>query len=143
MREIPVDIPSGVDEDLYALAVTVVMLLTGKDIQDLFNSQTQTWDWEKWKLVSDQLSEVLNRMLAVQPTNRFESANAVLQALNSSPIPPPPPPYLSFTPQKLHLNQLGHPLSHLQKFINLITISLSSPSKLIRHPQVSRIGRKQ
>ena len=97
IKQLPIGfIPPGASEDLYALAVTVIMLLTGKDIDVLFNSQTQTWDWENWKLVSDQLASVLNQMLAVQAMNRFESAEAVLQALSSStpfiPVPLPPPP---------------------------------------------------
>jgi serine/threonine-protein kinase len=84
VRKLPVGfISPGSGEDLYTLAVTVLMLLTGKDIPALFNSQTQTWDWERYKLVSDQFAEVLNRMLSVQAANRFSSADAVLQALNS------------------------------------------------------------
>ncbi|MFM6138116.1 MAG: serine/threonine protein kinase [Sphaerospermopsis kisseleviana] len=61
-------------EDLYALAMTVVMLLTGQEIEVLFNPQTQTWDWENWKLVSDQFASVLNRMLSVQVMNSFDNA---------------------------------------------------------------------
>ncbi|MBW4630879.1 MAG: DUF4101 domain-containing protein [Iphinoe sp. HA4291-MV1] len=89
-------ISPGIDEDLYALAVTVVMLLTDQELEVLFNSQTQIWEWENWKLVSDQFAYVLNRMLAMQPINRFKSADAVLQALNTLltatvPVAPPPP----------------------------------------------------
>jgi serine/threonine protein kinase len=89
-------IPLEADEDLYALAVTVVMLMTGQPIEILFNSHTQTWEWENWKLVSDQFTSVLNRMLSVQPVNRFKSADAVFQALNTQltgtvPVPPVPP----------------------------------------------------
>ena len=99
VRELPVGfISPGSGEDLYALALTVMMLLTGQDIQVLFNSQTQTWDWERWKLVSDQFAEVLNRMLAVQPTNRFSSADAVLQAINFSPVTNPVPSPISPVP---------------------------------------------
>ncbi len=108
VRKLPVGfIPTGVEEDLYALAVTIIILLTGKEVQVLFDSTTKTWDWERWKLLSDQLTQVVNRMLAVQVSDRFPSANAVLAALNSPakiPVPSlptvlsPPPianPYLS------------------------------------------------
>ncbi|MBW4433336.1 MAG: DUF4101 domain-containing protein [Pelatocladus maniniholoensis HA4357-MV3] len=88
-------IPLGESEDIYALSLTIVMLLTGQEIEILFNSQTQSWEWENWKLVSDQFASVLNRMLAVQALNRLDTAEAVLQALNFSfapAVPPPPPP---------------------------------------------------
>ncbi|TFI53477.1 DUF4101 domain-containing protein [Mastigocladus laminosus UU774] len=87
-------IPLGESEDIYALAITIVMLLTGQEIEILFNSQTQSWEWENWKLVSDQFASVLNRMLAVQALNRLDNAEVVLQTLNFSfaPAVPPPPP---------------------------------------------------
>ena len=87
-------IPPGVSRDLYTLAVTVIILLTGQEINILFNSQTQTWEWENWKVITDQLATVLNTMLSKRESDRFPSANAVLQALNfplaaipSAPIP--------------------------------------------------------
>ncbi|MEH2114640.1 IMS domain-containing protein [Nostoc sp.] len=103
VRTLPIGfIPPGASEDLYAFAVTAIILLTGKDIEVLFNPQTQTWDWESWTLVSDELASILNRMLAVQPINRFVSADAVLQALNSAVAPtfvtPPVPPNLPIQP---------------------------------------------
>ncbi|MFB2917916.1 protein kinase domain-containing protein [Aerosakkonema funiforme] len=95
VRKLPVGfISPGSGEDLYTLAVTIAMLLTGKDVEVLFNSQTQSWDWERYKLVSDQFAEVLNRMLSVQAANRFPSADAILQALNS-PVTVPIPQSIS------------------------------------------------
>ncbi|MDY7016276.1 MAG: serine/threonine-protein kinase, partial [Cyanobacteriota bacterium] len=105
LRELPIGfLPPGSSEDLYALAVTAVVLLTGQDIGVLFNPQTQTWNWEDYKLVSDQLANALNRMLSPQTSDRFPTAAAMLHALNA-PVaaptfmpPPPPPAYQPPTP---------------------------------------------
>lgn len=97
LRTLPIGhIAPGKDEDLYALAVTVIMLLTGKDVATLFNYQNRCWDWENYKLVSDRLTDVLDKMLASQPHERYPNAEAVLQALNSTStpfVPPAPQPY--------------------------------------------------
>jgi serine/threonine protein kinase len=86
-------LPVGVGEDLYAIALSAIMLLTGQELLALFDHSSQTWDWEQYKLVSDHLTQVLNRMLSVQATERFATAEAFLQALNNPVVAPPPPVY--------------------------------------------------
>lgn len=72
------------NSDLYALAVTVVVLLTGKQPQDLLDETTMTWHWQQWvPALSPRLVQVLNRMMNPRPHNRYESATEVLQALRS------------------------------------------------------------
>jgi serine/threonine-protein kinase len=89
--------------DLYALAVTALVLLTGKPPQELRDSHTLTWNWHQYVSLSPAFSAVLNRILAQRPGDRYPSAGAVLQALtgiSSAPAPPtiapanstPPPP---------------------------------------------------
>ncbi|MGF1494003.1 MAG: protein kinase [Microcoleaceae cyanobacterium] len=70
--------------DLYALAVTCIMLLTGKDPQDLYDSYSNEWHWRQSIQVSDELATVLDRMLMPTPSDRFGSAEQVLWALSSS-----------------------------------------------------------
>jgi ABC-type branched-subunit amino acid transport system substrate-binding protein/serine/threonine protein kinase len=71
--------------DLYSLAVTCVNLLTGKQPNDLFNTETNTWQWRIPGLqVSDFLAEILDRMLQQLPTDRFASARDVLDALDTN-----------------------------------------------------------
>ena len=87
------------------LAVTVVSLLTGKPLAELFDPYTKKCIWESYKTVSDCLSNVLNKMLAVDPIARFPSAAAALESLsgNNQPftqpvataIAPMPPIYQS------------------------------------------------
>ncbi len=72
------------NSDLYALAVTVVVLLTGKQPQDLLDETSMTWHWQQWvPALSPRLVQVLNRMMNPRPHNRYESATEVLQALRS------------------------------------------------------------
>lgn len=85
--------------DLYSLAVTAVVLLTGREPQTLFDDTTLTWYWQRWVTVSPLLAQVLNKMLSYRPGDRFQSVAEVVQALQSSPSPaqtmPPSqlPPY--------------------------------------------------
>jgi serine/threonine protein kinase len=85
IRQLPIGfISPGVGEDLYSLAVTAIVLLTGKSVDVLFDRQTRAWEWENWKVVSDKLASVLNKMLSMQPMERFSSADATLSALNDT-----------------------------------------------------------
>lgn len=83
--------------DLYSLAVTVLVLLTGKDPKALYDSSKAAWNWRKYVSLSSGLGKLLDQMLAYRPRDRYQSAAEVLQALNSanlnlsSPTPAPAP----------------------------------------------------
>ncbi len=68
--------------DLYSLAATAIVLLTGKQPDELYDSHQGEWDWESEVKVSPSLRKVLNKMLAYQPRDRYQSAEKVRQALN-------------------------------------------------------------
>ncbi|MCS6814680.1 MAG: protein kinase [Cyanobacteria bacterium] len=70
--------------DLYALGVTMLVLLTGREPQELLNPQTLEWQWQHYVQVSPALAAILNQMIAHRPNDRFQSANQVLQALNQA-----------------------------------------------------------
>jgi serine/threonine-protein kinase len=72
--------------DLYALAATVLVLLTGKDPQDLLAQGR----WQHYVNLSSQLTTVLERMLRSHPTERLRSAQDVWQALEGAPMPTVP-----------------------------------------------------
>ncbi|NJM96337.1 MAG: protein kinase [Phormidesmis sp. RL_2_1] len=87
--------------DLYALAASCVTLLTDKFSSELRDSSTNTWRWHPYAQVSLQLKQVLDRMLQARPSDRYPSAQAVLEALEmisaqaTATIPSPqyaPPP---------------------------------------------------
>jgi len=88
--------------DLYSLAVTAVVLLTGREPQDLLDDATMTWYWQRWATVSPGFAQVLNRMLSYRPGDRYQSVAEVVQALQA-PYPatmaPPQPPYQPPQPQ--------------------------------------------
>jgi len=68
--------------DLYSLAATAVVLLTGKQPDKLYNSHLGQWDWNKIE-ASSQLKKVLKKMLADRPCDRYQSAEQVHQALEN------------------------------------------------------------
>lgn len=71
--------------DLYAFATTCINLLTGKPPEELFESSN---DWQIYAPhVSQELTDILDRMLLPTPKDRFGSANEVLEALGT-PVSP-------------------------------------------------------
>lgn len=76
--------------DLYALAVTSVVLLTGREPQELFDDVKQIWHWERFVAdpVNPELARVLNRMLSHRPGDRYQYAKEVALVLSQfTPIP--------------------------------------------------------
>ncbi|MHC5670736.1 protein kinase domain-containing protein [Nostoc sp.] len=69
--------------DLYALAVSAIVLLTGKEPRELFDENQLTWNWQRWVKVNPRFALVLNRMLNHLPSDRYQSAANVSQALQS------------------------------------------------------------
>ncbi|GAB4467699.1 MAG: hypothetical protein OHK0037_24650 [Elainellaceae cyanobacterium] len=84
------------NSDLYALAVTAVVLLTGREPQDLYDDMNLTWHWQRYANVSPGLAQVLNKMLSYRPGDRYQSVAEVAQALqaatNSASYPATQPP---------------------------------------------------
>ncbi len=71
--------------DLYAMAATMLVLLTGKQPQELIDTYNLTWEWRREVSLSPILAQVLDKMLSARPSDRYQSARQVLQSLN----PPP------------------------------------------------------
>jgi len=84
--------------DLYALAATVLVLLTGKEPHQLLDSYTLNWNWRSQCSVSPNLALVLDKMLAHGPTDRYSSAREVLLALSGNPPSMPHPQATSTFP---------------------------------------------
>ncbi|MDZ8109294.1 MAG: serine/threonine-protein kinase [Nostoc sp. DedQUE12a] len=72
--------------DLYALAVTVITLLTDKEATQLFDAYSNQWKWRGQVNVSPRLADVLDNMLLPAANQRFQSAQEVLDALKSPPL---------------------------------------------------------
>jgi serine/threonine-protein kinase len=69
--------------DLYALAATVLVLLTGKHPQELIDNHNLTWQWRREVSLSSNLGMVLDKMLSPTPSDRYQSAAQVLDSLNA------------------------------------------------------------
>ncbi len=72
------------NSDLYALAVTVVVLMTGRKPESLIDKSTMTWKWQQLlPTISPWFAKVLMRMMSYRPNNRYQSAKEVSQALRA------------------------------------------------------------
>lgn len=97
--------------DLYALAVTALVLLTGKKPQKLYDINNKTWDWRSHVTVSHNLGTVLDKMLAEQPGDRYQSAKAVREALKD----PKLSQISSIISQMVTMNFVGRPFKNITK----------------------------
>ncbi|AFY37050.1 serine/threonine protein kinase [[Leptolyngbya] sp. PCC 7376] len=75
--------------DLYALAVTCIVLLTNESPETLFDAYSNTWQWKRFAKISPSLTAILDHMLQSSPGDRPPSAKEVLKTLQ---IKPPPFP---------------------------------------------------
>lgn len=96
--------------DLYALGVTALVLLIGKEPEELYDDRRDRWSWPEQIELSNTLRQVLIRLVAHNPEDRYPSAGQALAALNLAhpdplsaawaqpmpvrmqPVVPPPPP---------------------------------------------------
>ena len=74
--------------DLYSLAVSAIVLLTGKQPPELFDNEQFTWTWQKWTKVSPEFASLLDRMLSYKPSDRYQSVAEVAKVLQSVIEPP-------------------------------------------------------
>ncbi|MGB8700989.1 MAG: serine/threonine-protein kinase [Thermosynechococcaceae cyanobacterium] len=75
--------------DLYALAVCCLVLLTGLEPAQLFDDAAAVWQWRSHTTVSDGFAAILDKMLSHKPSDRYATADEVLQALHRAPPPNP------------------------------------------------------
>jgi serine/threonine-protein kinase len=69
--------------DLYSLAVTALVLLTGRSPTNLFDSHAMEWQWQNYVEVSDTLRQIFSRMLVEKPKERYQSAKEVIADLSA------------------------------------------------------------
>jgi serine/threonine protein kinase len=121
--------------DLYSLAVTSLVLLTGKEPQHLYDSYQGVWRWGQEIKVSSQLEAVLKRMLAYKPSERYQTANEVLKDLKFSIAVKAANPHIT----KPGRQRAGAVVSNLHKRTQLVAGALPLPVWL-RPFAVSLIG---
>lgn len=69
--------------DLYALASTILYLLTGQIPSQLFDTFSMSWQWQEIG-VGENLEKILGKMLAHSPSERYQSAQEVLNSLSTT-----------------------------------------------------------
>ncbi|QLE57891.1 serine/threonine-protein kinase [Nostoc sp. TCL26-01] len=74
--------------DLYALAATILNLLTGEEPTKLIDPQTNKWIWRQHANVNRHLAYILDKMLLPAVKERFPSADEVLVAIAQYLAPP-------------------------------------------------------
>ena len=83
--------------DLYSLGLTAIYLLTGKNPSQLPTNSS----WENLTTnITPQLTEILNKVIQSNPSDRYSTAGEMLHGVNFGPtamaptVPSPPPPIL-------------------------------------------------
>ncbi|MBW4621063.1 MAG: protein kinase [Cyanosarcina radialis HA8281-LM2] len=98
--------------DLYSLAATVMVWLTGKEPQQLIDPQTQKWEWQPQVNLHPILGEVLSKMLQPRLSDRYSSAREVMDALAGYSVPAGnQPTQLATPPTPVASNQPTQPLA--------------------------------
>lgn len=69
-------------DDLYALGMTAMVLLTGNEPQALYDDRKQRWAWPEHLDISARLRQELERMVAKDPAQRPTAASQVMESLN-------------------------------------------------------------
>ncbi|MEH2098892.1 serine/threonine-protein kinase [Nostoc sp.] len=64
--------------DLYALGVTAIVLLTGRDPSLLMDQYSLEWNWRYYTYVTDEFAQVLDCMLADRPNKRYQTAREII-----------------------------------------------------------------
>lgn len=115
--------------DLYALAVTVLVLMTGKEPHELFDDTTLSWNWRPFVQVSDQLATVLDKALSYRPSDRYQSVSEISQALqygSAHPTMPRPAQAPAARPQQQSMSEIR-------------TVAVGSPEPVTKTAATGRV----
>jgi serine/threonine-protein kinase len=139
--------------DLYALGMTALVLLTGKEPDELYDDRKDRWVWQEEVQISAQLENVLTRLVSKDSNQRFQSASQVMAALNldrpynndvawtqtmpvrMQPVVPPPPRTVAVAPAAPPPTRVSHlptPLPPAQSGRGTATVGNSRSSSTRR-----------
>lgn len=120
--------------DIYALGVTCVYLLTGKTPKYL-DSDPLTGEiyWQKQVTVSEQFAQVLEKMLALSVSDRYQSVDQVLDALQILPYEESMTQSLTTIVKPTQNKNRRHQTSRLTNFSPYPNSRNQSPSSLSKN----------
>jgi serine/threonine protein kinase len=101
--------------DLYALAVSAMVMLTGREPQDMFDDVNLAWHWQPHAPnVSPSLAQVLNKAISYRPGDRYQSVSEMAQALGASDHESLPSPSVAVPPSQVKTVAVGRPYQPTQ-----------------------------
>jgi len=130
--------------DLYALAATVLVLLTGKEPQELIDDRSLTWHWRREVNLTPMLGTILDKMLSPRPSDRYHSAQHVLHLLQQhsaavTPVPTPMTVAVNQSPSAVAVKPAIHlprPVINIPKpAINFSQLANNFPKPAINFPK--------
>lgn len=71
--------------DLYALAATVLFLLTDRKFTEFYTPRSGKWEFKRQVNISARLSDILTKMLEFRPIDRYQTAAEVCKAISLLP----------------------------------------------------------
>ncbi|MEH2075409.1 MAG: serine/threonine-protein kinase [Nostoc sp.] len=131
--------------DLYALGVTAIVLLTGRDPSLLMDQYSLEWNWRYYTYVSDGFAQVLDCMLADRPNKRYQTARQVindLEPIGKLEVPISPPIILDDLPATVFNPEFQAMSAISQSYNQPGEIIFSSPN-LPSNPQSGQIEQQQ
>ncbi|MEH2445125.1 MAG: serine/threonine-protein kinase [Nostoc sp.] len=127
--------------DLYALGVTAIVLLTGRDPSLLMDQYSLEWNWRYYTYATDDLAQILDYMLADRPNNRYQTAREVLidlERIGEPEVAMSPPIMVDDLPATI-FNPEFQPMSAISPSSNQPGETIFSPPSSPISPQIGRI----
>ncbi|MEH1891767.1 MAG: serine/threonine-protein kinase [Nostoc sp.] len=127
--------------DLYALGVTAIVLLTGRDPSLLMDQYSLEWNWRYYTYVTEELAQVLDYMLADRPNNRYQTAREVLidlERIGEPEVAMSPPIMVNDLPATI-FNPEFQAMSAISPSSNQPGETIFSPPSSPISPQIGRI----
>ena len=127
--------------DLYALGVTAIVLLTGRDPSLLMDQYSLEWNWRYYTYVNDDLAQILDYMLADRPNNRYQTAREVLidlERIGEPEVAMSPPIMVDDLPATI-FNPEFQAMSAISPSSNQPGETIFSPPSSPISPQIGRI----
>ncbi|MBD2506751.1 MULTISPECIES: serine/threonine-protein kinase [unclassified Nostoc] len=131
--------------DLYALGVTAIVLLTGRDPSLLMDQYSLEWNWRYYTYVSDEFAQVLDCMLADRPNKRYQTAREVikdLERIGERELAMSPPVMLDDLPATV-FNPEFQAMSAISQSYNPPGETIFSPPSLPANVQSGQIEQQQ